>query len=589
MYLSMRSRMLIWTMVVIAALMILILGFHLFGPAVLAIGKYSQLFGALLGGILAIISVNMPMRPGEEVEPWLGRERLAWTLIGAGAILWGLGECVYRYLLANNLPNFPALSDVGYASLPPLMFIGLLLQPSSDSGRGRLLVMLDSLISMGAILAIAWFLLLGSLAQAPGEANLGKFLLLYYPITDMALLSCVVFLMLRGHGRIYESNARRVSLLLVGLGLVVFAVSDFNYNVQNNMSTYVDGTWADLGWPLGLMIIGIAAYLRRFIPATSGELVEERLRRREERLSFGPAQLTPYFLLAILLTVLILNVVVFAKDSTQIWNRPVLLFATVCVIALVVARQLITQLENERLTRRQAISMERLAAANARVEEQARQIAEHSASLEEGIAHLKEVQAQLANGNLRARARIGGGNLASLAGSFNLMADRLMRFEQVDTYVQKLTRALNDLSSAFESYRAYGRFTLPPSCGEFPEIQRLLLAMGMRPAQPLLRSEQTSTNASQQSSLRWSHSSQPATQRPASAPLSNRLASSPLSQRPTSTPLSSPDRRAGGFPPRTGETSSGPLRGSSPGSERSSNSPETPQLDFPPLPDWGDD
>ena len=76
--------------------------------------------------------------------------------------------------MANNLPIFPAISDIGYSALPPLVFIGLLLQPSSDSGRGRLLVLLDSLISMGAILAIAWFLLLGSMAQTPNEDNTGQ-------------------------------------------------------------------------------------------------------------------------------------------------------------------------------------------------------------------------------------------------------------------------------------------------------------------------------------------------------------------------------------------------------------------------------
>src|SRR5581483_11913569 len=576
---------------VIATLMILILGFHLFGPVVLKIGLYSQLFGALLGGLIVILSVNIPIRSGEEAEPWLGRERLAWTLIGAGAIMWGLGECVYRYLLAHDLPNFPALSDVGYASMPLLVFAGLLLQPSSGSGRTRLLVLLDSLISMGAILAIAWFLLLGSLAQAPGEADLAKFLGLYYPITDMALLSCVIFLILRGQGRIYEANARRLSLLLIGIGVCVFAVSDFNYNVQNNMDTYVDGTWADLGWPLGLMIIGLAAHLRRFIPATSGALVEERIRRREEQPGFGPAQLVPYLLLGILLLVLILNVL--SNDSTQTWNRPVLLFATVCVVGLVVVRQLITQLENERLSRRQTISLERLAAANARVEEQARMIAEHNASLEEGIAHLKSVQAQLANGNLRARARISSGNLVSLSGSLNLMADRLMRFEQVDIYAQKLARALNDLSHAFEHYRASGKFTQPPSCMNFPEIQRLLLSMGMKQSfagEPAANPPPLQGGTPLPSSQRAV--SQPLTQRPASAPLPQRPSTQNLSDRPASAPLPPPNQRSGIPPYRSGSASSGPLRGpSSARSLRSGELSDRARMDFPfpLLPKTGDD
>ncbi len=472
------SRIFIGVMTALALLMIMILSFHWFGPTVLKYGLYSQLFGALLGGIITIIVVNIPIYLGENTEPWLERERLAWTLIGVGSIMWGLGECIYRYLLAYNLPNFPALSDVGYSALPPLMFIGLLLQPSSGAGRARMLVVLDSLVSMGSILAIAWFLLLGSMAQTPGEANLGKFLGLYYPISDMALLSCVVFLVVRGQGRVYTVNARRVSLLLIGIGLCVFAVSDFNYNIQNNMGTYIDGTWADLGWPLGLMIISVGAYLRRFIPATSGDMVEQRIRHQETSRGFGVAQLLPYILLTALFLVLVINVL--STDTTQIWNRPVLLAATLCVVALVVARQLMTQFENERLTRRQTISLERLAIANTRVEEQARLIADHNITLEEGIAHLKAIQAQIANGNLRARARITSGNLSSLAVSFNLMAERLIRYEQVDVYMQKLTRALNDLSRAIEVYRSSGRFTLPASCSEFTEIQQLLLALGMR-------------------------------------------------------------------------------------------------------------
>ncbi|HEY3993472.1 MAG TPA: hypothetical protein VGM01_11395 [Ktedonobacteraceae bacterium] len=608
MYLNSRSRYLIWVIVGIALLMIVILGFHpllvvALSPyppleALLADSLYSQLFGALLGGSLAIVSVNMPIRFGEEAEPWLGRERLAWTLIGAGAILWGLGEVAYRYELAHNLPNFPAISDIGYSALPPLVFLGLILQPDSESGRGRLLVLLDSLISMGAILAIAWFLLLGSMAQTPNEDNLARFLGLYYPVTDMALLSCVVFLVLRGGGRVYGSGARRLGLLLVGLGICVFAVSDFNYNVQNNMSTYVDGTWADLGWPLGLLLIGIAAHLRRFMLSTPGNLIEERVRRREERTSFGVAQLLPYILLGTLLLVLVINVL--SNDKTQIWNRPVLLFATVGVVALLVVRQLITQLENERLSRRQLISLERLAAANARVEEQARAIAEHNANLEEGIAHLKEVQAQIANGNMRARARISSGNLVSLAGSLNLMTDRLLRFDQVDMYVQKLTRALNELSHAFDLYRTSGRFALPPICNEFPEIQRLLISIGMKPN---LQSggEQAQTTLSQQSAARAASSpladfnstrsaSKPLAGsnniRPSSSPLTNRPNSSPLTNRSPSSPLASSDQRIKGNSQRFNPNASGAWRSN----ERPELEPsDLEQIEFPPLTGWGSD
>ena len=71
--------------------------------------------------------------------------------------------------------------------------------------------------------------------------------------------------------------------------------------MQQASNAYVEGTWVDLGWPFGLMIIGVAAYLRRFLPLTSSDMVEHRLRRRSELATFGPAQLITYILLGILL------------------------------------------------------------------------------------------------------------------------------------------------------------------------------------------------------------------------------------------------------------------------------------------------
>ena len=481
----MRStiRIVLYSVAGVAAVMALILGLHPGGDAVLSIGKYSQLAGAFIGGFLAIISVNMPMKRGEDTEPWLGRERLAWTLIGAGCIAWGIGESFWRWYLAHGNPNpFPSAADFGYSSLPPLIFLGLVLQPSSGAGRKRAMVLLDSLISMGAILAIAWFLLLGSLAQAGVLQSLGNFLGIWYPTSDVALLSCVIFLLLRGRGRVYQATARRVSLLLIGIGLCVFATSDFIFNIQQAASTYVDGTWIDLGWPFGMMIMGVAAYLRRYLPGTSTEAIEQRVRQRNERADFGPAQFVPYSLLAILFIVLAVNVL--SKDVTQEGNRPILVFTTLLVVGLLVARQIVTQRDNERLTRRQAVALDRLEIANNRVEEQARMITERNKTLEEGISHLKEVQAQLANGNLRARARKVGGELLPLAGSLNLMADRMMRFEQTEQRAQKLSKALADLSATLERYRVGTRFVVPPSCNEFPEIHRLLLSMGLRQAMP---------------------------------------------------------------------------------------------------------
>ena len=460
----------------IGVAMLIIVVLHIGGSTIaLRVGQFSPLTGAFIGGFLTLTCVTLPMGRREGTEPWLRNEQLGWILIGCGVIMWGLGESFWRYYMSIGESPFPSLADIGYFSFPLLVFTGLLLQPPSGAGRKRLLLLLDSLICMGSILAIAWYLLLGSLAQAPGEANLAKFLGLYYPISDTALLSCVLFLLLRGQGRAYQATARRVSLLVIGLGLCFFVFSDFLFNVQQNAGTYIEATWIDLGWPFGMMTIGVAAYLRRYLPVTPKEVIEQRMRDRTEDVSFGLPQFAPYMLLSFLFFVLTLNVL--STDAGQLAIRSVLLLATLGVVGLVVIRQVLTLRDNARLTRQQAESLEDLQVANRLIEEQSRMIAIHNAELEHGIEHLKDVQANLANGNVHARARLTSGALLPLAASLNLMADRLIRLWQASIYAQRLVTALGDLCTALDNHWKGERLVIPDSCKELVEIHRLLRSM----------------------------------------------------------------------------------------------------------------
>lgn len=508
------SRTLVKGVVWVGVAMIVIVVLHIGGIVALRVGQFSPLTGAFIGGALVLTSVLVPMRKSENVEPWISSEQAGWILIGLGIVMWGMGETFWRYYMSTGQAPFPSVADIGYSTLPVLIFIGLLMQPSSESGGNRFLLLMDSLICMGSILAIAWYLLLGSLAQMPGEANLAKFLGLYYPIADTALLSCVVFILLRNHGSKYQATARRTSLLVVGLGLCFFVTSDFIFNIQQNGGTYVEATWIDLGWPLGLMTIGVAAYLRRFLPATPAEVIKQRMEDASEYQEFGATRLIPYLLLALLFFVLALNVL--SMDPAQFAIRPVLLAATMGVVALVVVRQVFTLWENARLAKQQAESLSDLEYANKRIAEQTRQIADHNAELEQGIWHLKDVQAQLANGNMRARANLTSGALMPLAGSLNLMAERLMRLGQTNVYMHRLLEAMGELSMAFERHAKGAPFTIPSSCNEFIEINRLLISMRLKGA-PTALSTPSSTGRVREDQV---HRQTPLP-RPVSAPLAH--------------------------------------------------------------------
>src|ERR1700730_4930687 len=119
---------------------ILFVVFHLGGGS----WQYANLLSAIVGGSLTLFAALRVPSAGEDVEPWLGRERLTWLFIGSALLLWGGGEGIWRYYSAIGQSPFPSLADLGYASLPPLIFICLLLQPSSGVGSRRLLMLLDS-------------------------------------------------------------------------------------------------------------------------------------------------------------------------------------------------------------------------------------------------------------------------------------------------------------------------------------------------------------------------------------------------------------------------------------------------------------
>lgn len=467
-----RERVVLGVFVGISILMVIFLGSPLGGAGALSVRNFCPLVGAFLGGVVVLGCANHPNYWPGNGETSLKNERLAWTLIGLGLVAWFFGETIWRYYRALGLNPFPSWADFGYASYPPLVFVGLLLLPSAQRTHKQRFLIMDSLISVGALLSIAWFLLLGSLAQTPNESLLAKALGLYYPMTDTLLLSCTVFLLLRGSD---QSTTRRLSLFITAVGLLILTASDFSFNVQSNLGTYMEGTWADLGWPLGFMIIGLAAYIRYFWPTTK---VEQQLDQNKQQRTFGMAQAMPYFLLLVLFVLLVFNVL--SKDSTQESIRLVLVSATMIVLGLVLVRQILTMQENTQLMQEQQSMIQEMETIN-------QQIAERNTQLEVGITHLKEIQTRLANGDVHARAYIAGGELWTLANGLNLMADRMMRSDRNQKDAQTITKAISELTQALMRMKNGYPLVLPVSCLHIPEMHLLFQALGLK--------EETETSA----------------------------------------------------------------------------------------------
>jgi hypothetical protein len=412
-----ESRLPAMLVIAVGTVMLVVVAGHVGGELAHRAGQLAPLLGAFLGGSLTLWSARLPTNrvPG---DPWERKERFSWLLIGAGSILWGMGECFWRYSLSRGQAPFPSLADIGHASFPVLVFVGLLLQSSPGTNQRRIMVMLDSLIAAGTVFAHAWYFALGRLTLASDLVGPAKILAIYYPAADAVLLTCIVILLLRGQRPLAQLTPRRVVLVAVGVGLIFFIVSDFVFNTRQNVSVDAGVTWLNLGWPLGMMIIGIAAYFHRFplsIPRSrKGWLVQAVMRRS----SFSPMQLLPYALLICLFVVLLANGL--AGDLIQQAIRPALLSVTLLTVCLVIVRLTLTMWENMRLMQRQAALLEDQRNINA-------QVIAMNAELESGMDHLQEVLTKLANGDWQARANLPKGNLWPLGQSINILANRLAR------------------------------------------------------------------------------------------------------------------------------------------------------------------
>src|ERR1700730_17725587 len=69
------------------------------------------------------------------------RTRIAWALIGASALSWGLGQTVWSYyeLVKGHQVPFPSFADLGYLGAVPLAVTGALFFPSAPARATSLL------------------------------------------------------------------------------------------------------------------------------------------------------------------------------------------------------------------------------------------------------------------------------------------------------------------------------------------------------------------------------------------------------------------------------------------------------------------
>jgi two-component system cell cycle response regulator len=187
---------------------------------------------------------------------FVGRtERAAWSLIGLGVLLWGVGDTIWTFVYVDDAsPPYPCVSDAFWLALYPPIYVGFLLLVRSRAGGLRRSLWLDGVMASLAVAALGTAFVFHAVLDATDGSKAAVATNLSYPLADLTLVALVVWVLALSGWRPGRGWG------LITAGLLVFSVSDCLYLFQTALGTYVSGNSTDLGWIAGAVLIAWAAW-----------------------------------------------------------------------------------------------------------------------------------------------------------------------------------------------------------------------------------------------------------------------------------------------------------------------------------------
>ncbi|MFI7601313.1 diguanylate cyclase [Actinoplanes sp. NPDC049681] len=179
--------------------------------------------------------------------------RAAWWLLGAGQIMFTLGDIAYTVITsADPSTSYPLVANLFYLAQYPLVAAALALLIRRRSTGNNATAFIDAgTVATGAAL-LWWTYLIQPIVTAPGVSTPDRFAATAYPVMDLAVLAVALRLVLGG-GR----HTMSFHLLTGFLALTLLA--DTVYGLQTLLGEFVNGSWLDALWLAGYVLLGAAA------------------------------------------------------------------------------------------------------------------------------------------------------------------------------------------------------------------------------------------------------------------------------------------------------------------------------------------
>ena len=237
-----RAVLLPWALLLVTGLLAAVTGVR----AVLGV---TPAFSVSAGQAVIALSAGVTA-----LRPVLRRgERLAWSLLAAGTLSWLVGDLWWRVAVEPQGAAAPSpnAADFWYLAFYPCAATFLLLLAARHARGTRKSLLLDGVVA-GLGGAAGWALLCDVFVVDDWHAAV--LFDLAYPLADLVLLAAALGVLAAQAWRI-----TRVWWLLSGACLLLVA-SDLAFMLREASATYETGGLVDLGWPLGFVLLAVAAW-----------------------------------------------------------------------------------------------------------------------------------------------------------------------------------------------------------------------------------------------------------------------------------------------------------------------------------------
>jgi diguanylate cyclase (GGDEF)-like protein len=223
-------------------------------PHGVALGRLIDDLAATLG-VVFILLVAFTGLGGRRRPLWNSDPGGQACVILGGGLLCFAGGSLLSALRDEPIRQPSILSPATVFALAAyaLLLYGIfLLTTRSLPPTHRLRAVLDGLTLMVSSVTFVWYFLLGPADLGTGQTWAARVSAGMYPLCDLALLSCVLLVWLRGEGRI-----RPQSCALMALGAASLAAADSIIDYQTFHGGVISSGIIYVLWPFGYMLVGL--------------------------------------------------------------------------------------------------------------------------------------------------------------------------------------------------------------------------------------------------------------------------------------------------------------------------------------------